>query len=952
MNRKDRIYQFVKSASNQFTKKDIENGMGITTKEVSDTLNILRSNVSKDLNLLVREGKLKKIDGRPVRFVPLESVRHQPLTVHVSSYKEEKPEQKGVTQEVFDYSVKESRDIFQSIIGAKGSMKNAVDQAKAAVLYPPKGLNTLITGPTGSGKSFFAHVMFKFAQSHELIDPEKELVVFNCADYANNPELLMSYLFGYAKGAFTGAASEKEGLIQQADNSMLFLDEIHRLPPEGQEMIFYFMDTGKYSRLGETGKSREASVRIVCATTEDPKSTFLDTFMRRIPINIHMPSFRERPVVEQLDLLKLLTGLEANRIQRKITLTEDVVKGLIASVGYGNIGQLKSTIQLVCARGFMNQLSKEEISLTVKDIPDSIQSHLVGLSSNRQQMTEMSNYLEAKITVSPNEPFYTMEMDAYELPYNIYDIIGDKAALLEAEGLDQESINQYISTDINVHLKSFYRNHGFSLQTESKLADVVNKEVIEFAHQMAALVNQSLSVSMKQNFIYAMSLHISSLLNKINSGEERKMNSRIREMAMDYSKEYEVASLIKDKIGEVFQVTIPENEVYYLTVLLVSLKEEKSAGEIGVVIATHGNSTASSMARVAEDLLNIRGVSAIDMPLDMSPTVVYERIRQAVIDVNQGSGVLLLVDMGSLATFESSLEKDTGISVRSIDMVSTPMVLEAVRKASLVDADLELLHESLLKFSGYSNHLPKGHTNERNQVVKPPIILAICASGEGTARKIKEIIEKPIKQGNKAVIEVKTCSVVDMDTKVVEWNKHYSILATTGVADPKLSAPFIPLERFIEGDSEVLIENIISESVLYTTDTASDETKAREMIQIFLQENYTFLNPVKVLDPLWKFAKGCAQLKTDHSEAYAFHINLILHMAGVIERLIHQDSLTSSETHLFDVENSLTKDVEYLISLLERDLAISIPEEEYSYILYFITKDEGEIEDIDTLLEE
>ncbi|MDZ7834911.1 MAG: sigma 54-interacting transcriptional regulator [Alkalibacterium sp.] len=154
-------------------------------------------------------------------------------------------------------------------------MKNAVEQAKAAVLYPPKGLNTLITGPTGSGKSFFAHAMFRFAQSHELIDKEKELIVFNCADYATNPQLLMSYLFGYAQGAFTGAASSKEGLIQQADEGMLFLDEVHRLPPEGQEMVFYFMDTGTYSRLGETGKNRQANVRIVCATTEDPKSTFL-----------------------------------------------------------------------------------------------------------------------------------------------------------------------------------------------------------------------------------------------------------------------------------------------------------------------------------------------------------------------------------------------------------------------------------------------------------------------------------------------------------------------------------------------------------------------------------------------------------------------------------------------------------------------------------------------------
>lgn len=180
-----------------------------------------------------------------------------------------------------------------------------MEQAKAAILYPPRGLNCLITGPTGSGKTYFAHAMYHFAKAHHVIDEETELIVFNCADYANNPELLMSHLFGYAKGAFTGADEEKMGIIDQADGGMLFLDEIHRLPPEGQEMIFYFMDHGTYSRLGETTKSHEANVRIVGATTEDPGSSLLETFVRRIPINIKLPAFEKRPANEKVDLVKL-----------------------------------------------------------------------------------------------------------------------------------------------------------------------------------------------------------------------------------------------------------------------------------------------------------------------------------------------------------------------------------------------------------------------------------------------------------------------------------------------------------------------------------------------------------------------------------------------------------------------------------------------------------------------
>jgi Sigma-54 interaction domain. len=74
-----------------------------------------------------------------------------------------------------------------------------------------------------------------------MMTKESPFIVFNCADYADNPQLLMSQLFGYVKGAFTGAESSKAGLVEKADGGILFLDEVHRLPSEGQEILFFYL---------------------------------------------------------------------------------------------------------------------------------------------------------------------------------------------------------------------------------------------------------------------------------------------------------------------------------------------------------------------------------------------------------------------------------------------------------------------------------------------------------------------------------------------------------------------------------------------------------------------------------------------------------------------------------------------------------------------------------------
>ena len=111
---------------------------------------------------------------------------------------------------------------FDELIGFDGSLKSKVELSRAAILYPPNGLHTLIYGQTGVGKSELAECMYKFAIESGVKGKDCPFIVFNCADYAENPQLLLAQLFGYAKGAYTGAQTSKEGIVEMADNGILF----------------------------------------------------------------------------------------------------------------------------------------------------------------------------------------------------------------------------------------------------------------------------------------------------------------------------------------------------------------------------------------------------------------------------------------------------------------------------------------------------------------------------------------------------------------------------------------------------------------------------------------------------------------------------------------------------------------------------------------------------------
>jgi Transcriptional antiterminator len=935
MTRRDKVLAYLKARATSTAQ-------GVTTSEIATAIGVLRPNVSKELNQLVREGKVKKNNGRPVHYFVNHAVGKHGIKM------EQKPNIGFAGKaRISDPSVNENDtadkdevDVFENMIGSRDSLKNQVEQVKASLLYPPHGLNTLIIGPTGSGKTYFANKMYRFALNRELISKEG-FTTFNCADYAHNPQLLMAHLFGYVKGSFTGANTDKDGLIQEADGGMLFLDEVHRLPPEGQEMIFYFMDHGTYSRLGETAKVHHADIRLVYATTENPESALLQTFVRRIPIIIQLPEFNQRSAREKLQLLEQLLTLEANRIHKNIRLSEDVVQALLGSVTYGNVGQLKSNVQLVCAQGFLNSMhNKNEIVLLFDRLPPNIKDGLSNLANNRQERGNLSRLLEPTMLIKPDAKRGLPESDSYELPYNLYEIIGDKAALLKDEGLDQAAINNFIMTDINLHLKSFY-HHGKLERTLSSLNEIVDDEIINLTKQIQQLLQEKENYPVRDNFIYAMSLHISSFIKRIQSGKPlRVISADLISMVHDYPAELKMAEHVKDLIEGHYRLPIPESEVYYIAILLVSLKSESKTGKVGIVVAAHGNSTASSMVQVVSQLLSVDNIAAYDMPLDMSPKVALDGIASQVQKIDQSNGVLLLVDMGSLSTFSSKLTEKTSVHVKTIDMVTTAMVLEAARKTALIDSDLETVYQELCEFDGY---LRTAETVQKKKNDVPKIsdqkdkaIIAICSTGEGTARRIKGLLDKILVDNLIDDITVITVSLVDMKKQIDKIRQNYQIVASTGVMKPKIAAPFVSLENLLQGGGESfvsLIEEINNHAAQEAETLEHSDLLTEEMSQKYLGQYFTFINPAKIAKILWNYC-DFIQRSSKSEMSNTFKVSLIMHLAGAIERYLTRSEMRVDEQKLSSIKTQeLYPVVNQANEVLHETLNISLSDAEIYYII-------------------
>ncbi len=229
---------------------------------------------------------------------------------------------------------------FDSIVGESPALKEVLDQVDQVA---PTNSSVLVTGESGTGKEAIARAIHDLSARRD-----RPLIKVNCG--AITPTLIESELFGHEKGAFTGAARQRQGHFELADGGTIFLDEVGELPLDAQVKLLRVLQEHEISRLGSE-TSISVDVRVIAATNRDlvemvEEGTFrMDLFYRLNVFPLTIPPLRDRREDIPLLVAKFLSDQARAQGRSFSRVSEDGMRLLLSYHWPGNIRELQNVIE-------------------------------------------------------------------------------------------------------------------------------------------------------------------------------------------------------------------------------------------------------------------------------------------------------------------------------------------------------------------------------------------------------------------------------------------------------------------------------------------------------------------------------------------------------------------------------------------------------------------------------
>ncbi|MFQ5499213.1 MAG: sigma-54-dependent transcriptional regulator [Candidatus Zixiibacteriota bacterium] len=233
---------------------------------------------------------------------------------------------------------------FDNIVGISRQIRTLKETAKRIA---PTSITVLISGASGTGKELFARAIHCHSNRRD-----KQFIPIDCS--AIPEALLESELFGHTKGSFTSAWRNKRGLLEEADEGTLFLDEVNNMPSSVQAKLLRFLQESEIRPVGSS-QTRKVDVRVIAATNKDldemvAAGTFRDDLYYRLTvIPLYIP-----PLVERSEDVEMLTDYFLRKIAREmdlvsVSISHEAMERMRSYSWPGNVRELENTLRRAAA---------------------------------------------------------------------------------------------------------------------------------------------------------------------------------------------------------------------------------------------------------------------------------------------------------------------------------------------------------------------------------------------------------------------------------------------------------------------------------------------------------------------------------------------------------------------------------------------------------------------------
>ena len=876
-----------------------------TAYEVSKELNISRALASQYLNELTKEGAVIKINSRPVYFLDRKTLEEaHGVSLSFNSYLSISELKQALAKG------NKGKHDFEKLIGSSSGLSYEVEQCKAAVKYPPRGLPILITGQNGTGKGFLASLTFEYAQNNGILTSKSTFQRFCCSEYEDAQQALDA-LFGLEGSA---DPHESQGALRRADGGILYLSDVQFLGREAQDKLAQLLDTGGYNTADQTEAMRESSARLILSSCEEPETHLSKRLLRRLPVVIHMPALSDRPVEEREQLILRFFCQESERMKKEIFISNRVFDTLLQYEFPANIEQLKNCIQSSCANALVQQeAQQDELLIYLYHLPEylMVTARVDGRYSDEQRsMMNVRSF--GKDTIAQTVGQY-------------YDSILSEYDAYCSNHCDQDTLLR--------KLTQIFNDYSDYLVFSKRFANAKIDAIERVMETVFGVMSDKYYLQLPGHFNYVFSrcLYLQMRLNA--PDQDERVAGCLNLLLRLFPKEALLAEEISRMIEQSLDVSINGFSQLLLVLGLRQYSQDVRMDAIRGIIICHGYSTASSIADVVNRLTGSRVFEAIDMPIDISVQEIAVRFKKYVNYVPGPKDVILLVDMGSLEDMNILLSGQTDLNLGIINNVSTRLALDVGCKIQNHTPMREILEIAC------SGHVSTYKLMGRQK--KKAAVLFVSGAGVSVARKMAELFYNSLPRQ----IEVEFLGYDYLSLKhaeeLAELKGKYDILFVSGTANPELKdVVFIPMEDIISFREIERINRMLS---LYMQEDDLQAFHQRLLKNFSLQnvvQNLTILNADKVLDLV---NIGLDQMQKMMRRKFSAQtiIGLNIHISCLIERLVTKTPIeTYTDQAAFEQEQ---KEFIEMVRKAFREVSthykVEFPISEIAYIYDYIIHD-------------